>query len=599
MATVFALALVAGCTSVRAPAPDGDAAASDGTMQSEQDPIATGDPLGRGRGGSAADAEGPLPPVDLSREILFQVLAAEVAVQRGQVGPAAVTYLALAQSTRDPRLARRATELALAERSLDRALQSAQLWYELAPNTANAQQTVESLWLATNRLTEAEPLLAARLDRARKDGTLAATYQQLQRTLARASDKEGALALLERLSRPDENLVDARLALAGLASAAGQPERAAAEATQALGLRPDDERAAVSTAQYVQQTKLGNPGAAQVLESFLKKQPKAVEARYAYARLLAADGKTDAARGQMELALKQEPDSPAILFAMAQLAYQLKQPAVAEGYLKRYVDLPRAVQRDNVPAYLFLAQIAEDRKRLDEALAWLERINRGEQFLPAVMRRALLMGRMKKVDEARELLRTTNVPSNRERVQLTSAEAQLLREAQRYPEAFDVLDKALERLPGNPELLYDHAMAAEKVDKLAVMESDLRKLIEMRPDHAHAYNALGYSLAERNLRLDEARALIEKALALAPEDAHIIDSMGWVHFRQGQFDKAIEQLRRAYGMKPEAEIAAHLGEVLWKSGRSAEARQLWVEAQRLDPDNETLKETLARLNVAL
>ena len=301
----------------------------------------------------------------------------------------------------------------------------------------------------------------------------------------------------------------------------------------------------------------------------------------------------------MELALKQEPDSPAILFAMAQLAYQLKQPAVAEGYLKRYVDLPRAVQRDNVPAYLFLAQIAEDRKRLDEALAWLERVNRGEQFLPAVMRRALLMGRMKRVDEARELLRTTNVPSNRERVQLTSAEAQLLREAQRYPEAFDVLDKALERLPGNPELLYDHAMAAEKIDKLAVMESDLRKLIEMRPDHAHAYNALGYSLAERNLRLDEARVLIEKALALAPEDAHIIDSMGWVHFRQGQFDKAIEQLRRAYGMKPEAEIAAHLGEVLWKSGRSAEARQLWVEAQRMDPDNETLKETLARLNVAL
>jgi tetratricopeptide (TPR) repeat protein len=590
---------LAGCAGFPGRPADGDRSAPlESAAQQDPDSPTGGDGADRPRA-AASDADANLPSVDLSREILFQVLAAEVAVQRGQVAPAAATYLALAQSTRDPRLARRATELALTERSLEHALQAAQLWYELAPNTPNAAQTVESLWLATNRLTEAEPLLAARLERARKDGTLPAAYQQLQRTLARASDKEGALALLERLSRPDENVVDARLALAALAGSAGQPERAAAEATAALNLHPDDERAAVSAAQYVQQTKLGNPGAAQLLEKFLKKQPKAIEARYAYARVLAADGKTDAARGQMEIALKEEPDSPAILFALAQLAYQLKQIPVAEGYLKRYIALPRSVQRDNVPAYLFLAQIAEDNKRLDEAISWLEQVTRGEQYLPAVMRRALLMGKQKKVNEARELLHSTDAPTSRERVQLTSAEAQLLRDAQRYDEAFEVLDHALERLPTNPELLYDHAMAAEKIDRLQVMETDLRKLIELRPDYAHAYNALGYSLAERNLRLEEAQVLIEKAIALAPDDAHIIDSLGWVHFRRGQYDRAIEQLRKAYEIKPEAEIAAHLGEVLWKSGRSADARQMWLEAQRLDPTNETLKETLARLNVAL
>lgn len=539
------------------------------------------------------------PAITLSRDILFQLLAAEIAVQRGQTGNAVATYLALAKSTRDPRLARRATELALNERSLERALQAAQLWYELAPESANAAQTVEALWISSNRFGDAEPLVAARLTKARADKVLPVTYQQLQALLSRSTDKPGALAFLERLSQPDERVAEARLAVAAVAAEAKQFDRAAAEATVAMNLRGDDAQTAVTAAQYVQQSALGSEGAGRVLADFLAKQPKAVEARFAYARLLAADGKTDPAREQMEIALKQEPDSPAILYSMAQLAYQLKQPESATAYLKRYVALAPSVQRDNTPAYLFLAQIAEEGKQLEQAIAYLEEIKGGEQFVSALSRRALLMARIKKVDEARQLLRNTNVSTARERNLLTSAEAQVLREVQRYKEAFELLDQSLNANPENPELIYDHAMAAEKIDRIEVMETSLRKLIEMRPDYAHAYNALGYSLADRNLRLDEAQVLIEKALELAPDDPHIIDSMGWVLYRKGNFEKAIEWLQKAWKIRPEVEVAAHLGEVLWKAGRAAEARKIWQDAQRLDPNSDTLKETLGRLNVSL
>jgi len=288
-----------------------------------------------------------------------------------------------------------------------------------------------------------------------------------------------------------------------------------------------------------------------------------------------------------------------VLYSLAQVAYQGKEPAEASRLLERYVALPRSVPRDDAPALLFLAQIAEEAGRTDEALAWLAKVPRGSEFVPATVRRALLMGKSGKVEAGRELLQKTSAGSVRERAQLISAESQLLREARRGQEAFDVLAGGLERMPDNPELLYDHAMAAERIDRLPVMEASLRRLIELRPDHAHAYNALGYTFADRNIRLDEARALLEKALSLAPDDAHILDSMGWVLFRQKDYPRALKYLRRAYAKQPEVEIAAHLGEVLWAMGNTDEARKLWREARGREPDNTTLRETLARLNVAL
>lgn len=538
-----------------------------------------------------------LPQVDLTPQLMFQLLASEIAAQRGEVGSAAATYLSMARQTRDPRLARRATELALVERSLDHALPAAELWHELSPNSPIATQTIESLWISTGRLADAEPLLRARLDKARTDRRLPETYSLLQRTLTRAPDRKAALAMLERLAAPDASVPAARLALAAVAHAADDAVRAAAEAEAALKLDPRDEDAAVAAARYVAQTPRGSAGAIALLESFVKREPKAIEARFSLARLLAAAGRSDDARAQFETALKQEPDSPGILFSLAQLAYQTKQPKVAEDYLRRYLELPAQVQRDNDPAYLFMGQLSEEAGRTADAIDWYARVRRGEQFLPALTRRAVLLGKLGRVDEARDLLRSTSVGSVRERVQLTAAEAQVLREAGRDADAYTVLAQALERNPENPELLYDHAMAAERVDKLDAMEASLRKLIALRPDYAHAYNALGYTFAERNIRLDEAQALIEKALELAPNDAHVIDSMGWVLFRRGQFAAAVEQLQRAYKLRPEAEIAAHLGEALWQAGRAEDAQRVWREASAREPGNKVLNETLARFKI--
>ena len=566
------------------------------TAQSRPGPRRSGAPFVRAAGD---DETGPLPSVDLNAEILFQLLASEIAAQRGQTGNATATYLALARKTADPRLARRATELALSERSLERAVQAAQLWRELAPESALAAQTLETLWLSTGRLTDARPLVAERLTRARADNTIEEAYGQLQATLMRSADKASALAFLEELAAGDPQVPQARLALAALARAAGQGERAAIEATRALALRPDDEMLAVTAARYLQASPAGNPAALRVLQAYLERFPKALEARFQYAMLLSGEGRNDDARREMERALREDPDSPVILFSLAQLAHQNRQIDAADGYLKRFLALPPSVPRDNNPAYLFLSQIAEERQQLPKAIEWLEKVGAGEQAMPALLRRAVLMARSGRLEAARELLRGTTAATNRERVQLISAEAQLLRDANRGAEAFEILDQALQRLPNNPELLYDQAMAAERIDRLEAMEKSLRKLIELKPDHAHAYNALGYSLAERGLRLPEAQTLIEQALKLLPDDGHILDSMGWVLYRRGQLEQATDFLVRAYQQRPEADIAAHLGEVLWKRGRLDEARRLWAEARSREPDNQTLKETLARLNVAL
>jgi tetratricopeptide (TPR) repeat protein len=185
--------------------------------------------------------------------------------------------------------------------------------------------------------------------------------------------------------------------------------------------------------------------------------------------------------------------------------------------------------------------------------------------------------------------------NNQQRVQMILAEAQILRDANRNREAFDLLEKSLEKLPNHPDLLYESAMTAEKLSKLDVQESQLKKLIQLKPDYAHAYNALGYSLADRNERLPEARDLIEKALKLSPDDSFIIDSMGWVLYRQGKTKDALEWLQKAYAARPDAEIAAHLGEVLWVLGRHDAAERVLSDAAQKDPGNEAIANTLKRL----
>jgi tetratricopeptide (TPR) repeat protein len=329
-----------------------------------------------------------------------------------------------------------------------------------------------------------------------------------------------------------------------------------------------------------------------LLERFLQKYPDSREVRLNYARMLVAQKRFADARGQFQRLLADFPNNTDVMFAVAILSLQLNDYAAAETNLKRLLE---SNYRNKDSVRLYLGQVAEEQKNFSEALRWYREIGEGEQYLPAQIRYAQVLSKQGQLDAARAHLQQANASSRQERVQLILAEAQLLRDANQARVAFELVERALDRLPNDPDLLYDYAMLAEKIERVDVLEASLRKLIGIQPEHAHAYNALGYSLADRKLRLSEAHDLIGQALKLAPDDSFIIDSMGWVLYRMGDLKDALGYLRRAYAGRPDAEIAAHLGEVLWALGERDEAERIWREAAQKSPDNETLANTVKRL----
>ena len=559
-------------------------------------------PVAEVTSGSTAERGDTIPNVDVSSALMYQLMAAEVAVQRGDLGSAFAVYMKLARETRDARLARRAAELALQGRAMAQGLEAAQVWFELAPNSSEASQTLAMLYAGSGRFDDAYSLFKAQLQAAANP---AEELSRMQRALARTQDRAGAFRLIERLAQPYAESADIKLVLANAAQAGGLNARAIQEARAAVVLAPDSQRAVLTAAQYLQAS--DRPAALTLLQDFVARNPMVSETRLAYARLLIADNKFDLARAQFASLLQADPKNADLVYSMALLSMQGKLPTDARTYLQRYLELiatsdgdgSRPGARAPEPAYLYLAQIAEDEKQFPAALEWLRKIDGGDEFLTARVREAFVLSKMQRLDEARKLLRTVSVQSADEKTQLVLAEAQLLREAKRYDESYKLLSQALAIAPDSVPLLYDTAMAAERLNHVTVMEKHLRRIIELKPDYAHAYNALGYSLADRNLRLPEALQLIEKARELAPEDAFILDSLGWVHFRMGDLKLAREYLQRAYDARPDAEVAVHLAEVLWSSGEHDGARKLLREVRAKEPANPLLKSTVTRLKIGL
>ncbi len=528
-----------------------------------------------------------LPALELTEPILYEMLLGEIALQRGSAGLAAQTYVELAKRTKDPRIARRAVEIANVARTPQHALEAARAWIDADPASLQALQTLAGLLIGARKVDEAEPFLARLLA---SDGNAASNgFMQLARLLAGNPDKPASLRVVRSLAAKYPSLPQAHLAVAQAALAANEEALALAETRRAAQLQPDWEVAAIFEAQILQRKSPADAGKA--LAGYLDKYPKAREARLSYARLLVSERKLPEARAEFDKLLAANPNNSDVVYAVGLLAAQLKDFPTAEANLKRLLDLGF---RDPNTVRLTLGQIKEEQKDWNGATDWYLSIQRGEQYIPSRLRTAGVMAKQGKLAEARAFLRTVNA-NGEQRVQLLITEAQLLREANQHREAFDLLGKALEAQPEQPELLYDHALTAEKLERFEVLEGSLRKLIQLKPDHAHAYNALGYSFAERNMRLPEARKLIERALELAPEDYYIVDSLGWVLYRMGDLKGAAEQLRRAYVGRPDGEIGAHLGEVLWNMGERTEAERIWQEALKNNPDNETLQKTVKRL----
>jgi tetratricopeptide (TPR) repeat protein len=546
---------------------------------------------------AATSSDGPLPSVELTDALLFKLLRAELAAQRGDWQLAYATMLVTAQQTRDPRLAHRAAEIALGAKQTNEALSAVRLWRELAPNSKTAQQFYLALVMVKGDLTEAQAIFTDLLKNAAPK-TRGMLILQIQQLLTRVKDKNRAFEILDNITTPYQALHETHIALAQSAFAKGETAHARAEAQIALRLQPDLEIAALMIAQATPD----HQQALQGLKDFLDANPKARNTRMAYAKFLVEQKKYPEARAQLDILLADKPDDLSILYAIGVLGAQTDDLATAEEYLKKYVQTLAAKpdsERDPSQALLILAQIATERKEFPTALQWLEQVPPGPNYFDAQIQSARIMAAHGDLDGARRLLASTAAEGQQQQIQLLVTDAILLRDAKRMPEALAVMDKGVKRFPTDTELLYDYAMMAEKADDMGLMETNLRKIIKLAPKNQHAYNALGYSLADRNLRLQEALKLISKALQLAPQDPFILDSMGWVQFRLGHLDQAEEYLRRAYQIRHDVEVGVHLGEVLWAKGEREEAKELWRTAQQKNPKNDLLQSTLARLKVQL
>ncbi len=525
---------------------------------------------------------------ELTGRVVYQVLLAEIAIQRGDFELASQAYADLAVRTRDPKILERTVEVAGHARRYDLALEAARLWLDVEPSSSRAQKMLTSALVASNRLDDLSVHLIRLLEADKEE--LGANLLGLNRMLARHPDRRAVFRLVDKVCAPFFGVAEAHYAVSMAASSAGEKERARAESRRALELRPDWEMAALLEAQLLAHDFSATEAIA-AMQRFLGRNHKSRDVQLHLARALVGEKRYPEAKTHFDTLLRESPNNPEIVYPVAILALQQNDVALAEAQLKHLLTLEFP---DKSVALYYLGQIAEDDKRPIDALGYYNRVGPGDQYLQTQLRIAHLLGEQGKLEDARSQLREARTKTALERVQLTVAEAQLLRDARQVQAAFDLLESALAMQPEQTELLYESALMAEKLGRTDILETNLRKLIGLKPDSAQAYNALGYSLADRNLRLAEARALIEKALSLSPDDPFILDSMGWLLYRQGDLAAALAQLERAYVLRADAEIAAHLGEVLWMLGRKEDARNTWREAQKKDPANEVLTDVVKK-----
>lgn len=539
----------------------------------------------------------------LDAELFYEIFLGELSTRSGDPGAGFALMLEAARRSGDGQLYRRAADIALQSRSGEYALAAARAWKEALPQAREANRYVLQILIALNRIDETGSLL--RQDLAQSPSRAkATTLAALPQMYGRVSDKALAAkvveqALVDELGNPATGPV-AWVSLGRLRLAAGDKSGALEAARKAQTLDNASEDAARLALILME---AGAADAEPLVTAALAKQP-IPELRMDYARVLVGLQRYPEAQLQLETVTRDSPDLLDAWLVLATLQSQESRWADAQVSLQRFIE--RASSSGNVvarqkgltQAYLLHSQIAEKQQDYDAAEAWLDRIVKMDDGVEVQMRRASLLARQGKLAQARALLR--NLPgssADAQRMKLL-AEVQLLRQQGLYQEAFTVQSELTALAPDDAELVYDQAMLAEKAGKLDTMERLLRQVIAQHPQYHHAYNALGYSFADRGVHLNEARQLIMKALSFAPGDPFILDSLGWLEFRAGNKADARRHLESAYKVRPDAEIAAHLGEVLLSMGDKEGASRTWKEAQRANPENDALKETLKRLGVA-
>lgn len=534
-----------------------------------------------------AEVQPVLPDMELSDELLYEFLLTEIANQRGHTALAVTGSADMAKKTGDPRLAKRAAQLAVESGDMSKSIDALRYWCKVEPASILAARMLSSILLRGGKLDEAQPELARILEA--EKASQGNEFLQIFQMVAPYPDKSAALKLMRNLAQPYPHIAEAHWSVAQLARMAGDEELALDEVRQARNLRPELVMAVSLEAQLLQ--KSAPQQALEALRRYLSDYPDVREIRLQYARMLLEQKQYKTSRDEFQRLAKDNPGNPDIAFAIALISLQLNDFRDAEAQLRQLLG-KGGMDQNTVQHYL--GQLSEAKEDEDRAIAHYREVKGGAYQFAAQLRVVYLLNKRGKLDEAREYLHQAPAVDNQQRVQLILIESQLLHEAKRAEDAYQVLQQGLEKLPNHPDLLYATGMMADKIGKPEVFEQLMRKLIQIKPDHAHAHNALGYSLLERSERIPEALELVEKALQLAPDDAAIMDSVGWGYYRSGRLDESLAMLRRAFASNPDPEIAAHLGEVLWMHGDKDEARKIWQDSIKAYPGNVPLQTAIEK-----
>jgi tetratricopeptide (TPR) repeat protein len=539
----------------------------------------------------------------LTADIFYRVILGDVALQRGETSLAARAYFEAARDSRDVRLARRAAEVAYAARMRGLTQEAAKLWASLDPTAERPKQMLAALAASSTAKGEVAPIdsdLKGKLEKALAEAALTdrgngEMFLELNRLLRDALDKRQVYELVRELAKPYPNSAEAHVAVALAAYSGGAPDGTAdavalSELDLALAIKPEWERAALLKSELLARRKPED--AIAFLAQFWAFNPEARSAAGALAQLYVERKRYAEARAVFQKLWDADRSAREFEFGVAVISLQMKDWDKAETL---FGELKKAGYGDNGAVELYLAQIAEERGNYAEAIERYKAVPESERGWIAKLRIAAMMGKQGKVAEARKYLSDLPAVTIEQRVQVRQAEAQLLREANDLPGAYAVLEQGLKEHADSPELLYDIAMVAERLDKIDDAEAKLRRVVELKPDDPQALNALGYTIVDRTTRTADGFALIERAHKLSPDDPFILDSMGWAMFKLGRHAEAEAYLRRAMAERPDAEIAAHLGEVLWAKGDRDRAQEIWQSQLKVTPDNVLLLETVRRL----
>ena len=540
-------------------------------------------------GTAAAVAAQPDPTyADVDARTLNEIIVAELAGRRGRLDLATKNYLDVATRHQDAGLAERATSIAVYAQDTAGSLQASKLWSQLAPDSLEAAQVLGALLLRADQ-RDASAKVLRRVVVLGKDDPDAA-YARLSELLSREKNRSAALDVMRKLVALDDNALPARFALAAMMSRVGSIDEARKTLKQLSSEYPADVQVNEYYARVLQSQ--GKTDEARAwLDNFLARNPNAVNARMSYARILVGEKKYAEAAEQFEQLMALNADDADGRYALAIVRMQLEDYPGAKANFQGLVD--RGQRRD--AANYYLGQLAERAEDVDLAILSYGRVERGEFLLNARIRSAGLLADRGELASARASLHGLHRIYRSENVRLYRAEAELIAKTGDFESAIEIYDEALISKPKNTDLLYSRAMLAARTDRVADLERDLRDILTREPNNADALNALGYTLADKTDRYQEALSYVERALKLKPEDHYVIDSMGWVLFRLGRYEESVAQLRRAWSIRQDAEVAAHLGEVLWVMGRQDEAREVWNKALEDDPDSESLKAVMQRL----